>query len=111
MYKSKEVNRQLQVDHGDLSYDDPVPGGIKLFEWIRDHDIGIIGVIIELDDVYAAKAAAEEMGAEFPLGIDMTEEQLKFLKLDNMYTKYIEYFVWPTSADNTTTIFSHYEYK
>ena len=96
-------------DKGDLSMFTPHPGGTKMFEFIRDHAPGVVGVVIDMDGVEEAKAAAEKLGIEAPFLFDFSAEELKILGWN--FSKYLEYFLDPEKTDNTLFLISDFQPK
>ena len=96
-------------DKGDLSMFMPHPGGPKMFEFIRDHAPGVVGVGIDMDGVEEAKDAAQKMGIDAPFLFDFSSEELRILGWN--YSKYLEYFLDPAKTDNTLFLISDFQPK
>lgn len=96
-------------DKGDLSMFDPHPGGGKMFEFIRDHAPGVVGVVIDMDGVEEAKQMAADMGIDAPFEFNFTPAQLEMLGWN--YSKYLEYFLDPEKTDNTMVLISDFQPK
>lgn len=96
-------------DKGDLSMFTPHPNGAKMFEFIRDHAPGVVGVVIDMDGVEEAREEAEKLGIGAPFLFDFSEDELKILGWN--YTKYLEYFLDPEKTDNTMFLISDFQTK
>lgn len=98
---------EIVNDKGDISMFEKHPGGAKMFEYFRDHDYGVVGVVMDMDGVEEAKEEAEKLGIESQFEFIFTQEQLDMLGWG--YTKYEEYFLDPEKTDNTTFLISDFK--
>lgn len=96
-------------DKGDLSMFQPHPGGKKMFEFIRNHAPGVVGVVIDMDGAEKAKQIAAEMGIEAPFEFNFSQEELDMLGWN--YSKYLEYFLDPEKTGNTFVLLSDFKAK
>ncbi len=96
-------------DEGDLSMFQPHPGGAKMFEFIRDHAPGVVGVVVDTDGVEEAREAAKAMGIEAPFEFNFSQEELNMLGWN--YSRYLEYFLDPEKTDNTLFLISDFQPK
>ncbi len=96
-------------DKGDLSMFHPHPNGAKMFEFIRDHAIGVVGFVIDMDGVEEARQAAADLGVESKFEFNFSQEELNMLGWN--YSKYLEYFLDPEKTDNTLFLISDFKTK
>lgn len=86
------------------------PAGKDFFNFIKNHELGILGVVFDIDGVEESRSAAEALGIEIPFKFDFSEKELKILGMDG-YTKYLEYFMEPSQVDNTMILLSDFQYE
>lgn len=97
---------QVVGDQGDLSMFEKDPNGPKMFRFIHDHPLGVVGVVFDIDGVEESRQAAEELGIDAPFVYDFGEKEMKILGWD--YSKYLEYFLEPAKTDNTMILLSEF---
>lgn len=101
---------QVVSETGDINMFEKNPNGKKMFEFIRDAEPGIVGVVFDIDGVEEAKLAAQDMGIDAPFTYDFTNEQLKMLGW-TQYSKYLEYFLDPNKTNNSMVLLSEFLYR
>ena len=101
---------QVVSDVGDINMFEQNPNGKKMFEFIRDSEPGIVGVVFDIDGVEEAKQAAEDMGIDAPFIYDFTGEQLKMLGW-TQFSKYFEYFLNPEKTNNSMVLLAEFQYN
>jgi len=101
---------QVVSNEGDISMFTEDPNGKKMFEFIRDAEPGIVGVVFDIDGVEEAKQAAQDMGIDAPFTYNFTDEQLTMLGW-TQFSKYLEYFLDPQKTNNSMVLLSEFRYN
>lgn len=100
---------EITSDTGDLSMFVPEANGKEMFNYIRDRAPGVFGIVLDMDGVEEARAAAEEMGITAPFKFDFTQAQMDMLGWG--YCKYLEYFLDPGKTGGTLILLSDFAKK
>lgn len=85
------------------------PHGKRMFEYIRDAQPGIIGVVFDIDGVEEAREKAAAYGIDSPFMYDFSEDHLKLLGW-TQFNKYLEYFMDPEKTINAMVLLSEFGY-
>ena len=100
---------QVVNDHGDLSMFEQHPNGKKMFEFLLNHEPGIVGVVFDMDGVKEARETALSLGIGTLFKYDFTQEQIDTLGWN--YSKYLEYFLEPDKTGNAVVLLSEFKSK